>query len=62
MTLVFPLFSLTILRGDFFSIKEKLDMSMGLSDISAQEVVNNLSETKLKLIIKTFGEREKLQK
>ena len=43
-------------RGFSFRSKEKLDMSMGLSDISAQEVVNNLSETKLKLIIKTFGE------
>ena len=31
-------------------------MSMGLSNISAQDVVNNLSESQLKLIIKVLGE------
>ena len=37
-------------------------MSMGLSTISAQDVINNLSETKLKLIIKILGEKKKLIK
>ena len=31
-------------------------MTMGLSDKSALEVINNLSETQLKLIIKILGE------
>ena len=31
-------------------------MSMGLSNISAQDVVNNLSELQLKSIIKILGE------
>ena len=35
-------------RGFSFKSKEELDMNMGLSDISAQEVVNNLSEIQLK--------------
>ena len=43
-------------RGFSFNSKEKLDMTMGLSDISVQEVVNNLSESQLKLIIKVLGE------
>ena len=33
-------------------------MSMGLSMNSAQEVINNLTETQLKLIIKIFGEEK----
>ena len=37
-------------------------MNMGLSEISAQEVVNNLSETKLKLIIKILGEEKEASK
>ncbi len=43
-------------RGFSFKSKEKLDMTMGLSDESVQEVINNLSETHLKLIIKILGE------
>ena len=43
-------------RGFSFKSNEKLDMSMGLSDLSAQDVINNLSELELKLIIKIFGE------
>ena len=31
-------------------------MTMGLSKISAQETINNLSEIQLKLIIKILGE------
>ena len=45
-------------RGFSFKSKEKLDMSMGLSDISAEEVVNNYSEQKLKTIIKILGEEK----
>ena len=43
-------------RGFSFRSKDKLDMTMGLTNISAQEVVNNLSESQLKLIIRTLGE------
>ena len=49
-------------RGFSFKSKDKLDMSMGLSNISAQEVVNNLCESKLKLIIKTLGEEKEASK
>ena len=45
-------------RGFSFKSKDKIDMTMGLSDISAQEVINNLSETDLKLIIKILGEEK----
>ncbi|MEC6987056.1 MAG: 16S rRNA (cytosine(1402)-N(4))-methyltransferase RsmH [Pseudomonadota bacterium] len=45
-------------RGFSYRSKENLDMSMGLSNISAQEVVNNLSEPQLKLIIKILGEEK----
>ena len=37
-------------------------MSMGLSNISAQNVVNNLSETQLKLIIQILGEENEAEK
>ena len=49
-------------RGFSFKSKDKLDMTMGLSNISAQDVINNLSETKLKLIIKIFGEEKEASK
>ena len=49
-------------RGFSFKSKEKLDMSMGLSNISAQEVVNNLTEIQLNLIIKTLGEENESKK
>ncbi len=45
-------------RGFSFKSKDKLDMKMGLSNISAQDVINNLSEAKLKLIIKILGEEK----
>ena len=45
-------------RGFSFKSKDKLDMSMGLSMNSAQEVINNLTETQLKLIIKIFGDEK----
>jgi len=45
-------------RGFSFKSEDQLDMSMGITDFSAQEVVNNLSETQLKLIIKILGEEK----
>ena len=45
-------------RGFSFKSLKNLDMSMGLSKISAQDVINNLSELNLKLIIKILGEEK----
>tara|TARA_B100001093_G_C26741635_1_gene976950 strand:+ start:61 stop:1074 length:1014 start_codon:yes stop_codon:yes gene_type:complete len=45
-------------RGFSFKSKESLDMSMGLSATSAEEVINEYSEKKLKLIIKILGEEK----
>ena len=49
-------------RGFSFKSSDKLDMTMGLSNISAQDVVNNLSENELKLIIKILGEEKEASK
>jgi len=49
-------------RGFSFKSNENLDMAMGLNEISALDVVNNLSETELKLIIKIFGEEKEAAK
>ena len=49
-------------RGFSFKSKEKLDMKMGLSSISAQDVINNLSEKQLRLIIKILGEEKEASK
>ena len=43
-------------RGFSFKSKDKLDMTMGISDLSSQDAINNLSEIDLKLIIKILGE------
>ncbi len=45
-------------RGFSFNSKSSLDMSMGLSTISAKEVINKFSEKQLKLIIKILGEEK----
>ena len=45
-------------RGFSFKSKAKLDMSMGLNNLSAEDVINNYSEQKLKLIIKVLGEEK----
>lgn len=45
-------------RGFSFKSNKSLDMSMGLSTTSAEEVVNEYSEQKLKLIIKILGEEK----
>ena len=49
-------------RGFSFKSKDNLDMSMGLTDISAQQVINNLNEKQLKLIIKILGEEKEASK
>ena len=49
-------------RGFSFKSKEKLDMTMGLSDTSAQHAINNLSEKQLTLIIKVLGEEKDAKK
>lgn len=49
-------------RGFSFNSKDKLDMSMGLSKISAQEVINKMSETNLKLIFKILGDEKEASK
>ncbi len=45
-------------RGFSFNSKDSLDMSMGLSPTSAEEVINKFSEQKLKSIIKILGEEK----
>ena len=45
-------------RGFSFKSKDTLDMRMGLSDFSLKDAINNLSQEKLKLIIKILGEEE----
>ena len=45
-------------RGFSFKSKDSLDMSMGLSSISAEEVINEYSEQTIKLIIKILGEEK----
>ena len=45
-------------RGFSFKSKETLDMSMGLSNISAEKVINNYSEKTLRLIFKILGEEK----
>ena len=49
-------------RGFSFKSNDELDMSMGMSNISAKEVINNSSEKKLKLIIKILGEEKEASK
>ena len=45
-------------RGFSFKSNKRIDMNMGLSEISAEEVLNEVDEKNLKLIIKTFGEEK----
>ena len=49
-------------RGFSFNATDKIDMQMGLSDISAEEVINTLDETSLKLVIKILGEEQEANK
>ena len=45
-------------RGFSFKSRKKLNMTMGLNEISALDVINNLSEIELKLVIKILGEEK----
>ncbi len=45
-------------RGFSFKSKKKLNMTMGLNEISALDVINKLSEKNLKLIISILGEEK----
>ena len=49
-------------RGFSFKSDKKLNMTMGINDISALETINNLSELDLKLIIKILGEEKEASK
>ena len=49
-------------RGFSFKSNEKIDMQMGLSETSAEEVINTFSEKSLKLIIKILGEEQEAGK
>tara|TARA_B100000579_G_scaffold421569_1_gene422522 strand:+ start:883 stop:1899 length:1017 start_codon:yes stop_codon:yes gene_type:complete len=45
-------------RGFSFKSKEKIDMQMGLSSISAEEIINSYDSDKLNLIIRLLGEEK----
>ena len=45
-------------RGFSFKSNKKLNMSMGLNELSALEAINNLSESNLKSIIKNLGDEK----
>ena len=49
-------------RGFSFKSKKKIDMQMGLSSISAEDVVNKFDEKSLKLIIRIFGDEQEASK
>ena len=49
-------------RGFSFKSKSKIDMQMGLSFLSAEEVINTYDEKMLKLIIKIFGDEKEASK
>ena len=49
-------------RGFSFKSNKKLNMTMGINEISALEVINNLSEINLKLVIKILGNEKEASK
>jgi 16S rRNA (cytosine1402-N4)-methyltransferase len=49
-------------RGFSFKSDQKLNMAMGLNEITALEAVNNLSEKDLKLVIKILGDEKEASK
>ena len=49
-------------RGFSFKSNKKLNMTMGLNEISALDVINNLDEGNLKLIIKILGDEKEASK
>ena len=49
-------------RGFSFKSEKKLNMMMGLNEISALDAINNLSEVDLRLIIKILGDEKEASK
>ena len=49
-------------RGFSFKSKDKIDMNMGLSSISAEEILNNCDVENLKMIIRVFGDEKEASK
>ena len=49
-------------RGFSFKSNKKLNMTMGLNEISALEVINNLGESDLKRVIKILGNEKEASK
>ncbi len=49
-------------RGFSFKSKEKIDMQMGLSSLSAEEIINNYDPDILNLILKLLGEEKESSK
>ena len=49
-------------RGFSFKSTDTIDMQMGLSSQSAEEIINNYDENYLKLIIKILGEEKEASK
>ena len=49
-------------RGFSFRSDKQLNMMMGLNEISALEVINNLNEKNLKLVIKILGDEKEASK
>ena len=49
-------------RGFSFKSDRKLNMTMGLNEISALDAINNLSELDLKLVIKILGDEKEASK
>ena len=49
-------------RGFSFKSEKKLNMTMGLNEISALDVINKLSEKNLKLVIKILGDEKDASK
>jgi len=45
-------------RGFSFKSNEKIDMQMGLSQVSAEDVINTLDEKNLKLVLRILGEEQ----
>ena len=49
-------------RGFSFSSDDSLSMSMGLTDLDAEELIKKVSEKDLKNILKFFEKKNSLQK
>ena len=45
-------------RGFSFKSKQKIDMNMGLTNLSAEKILNNCDEHYLKLILKILGDEK----